>query len=42
MICRCIDVDPEAMSEALLNVMSNALRYTPARPKEIRVRAVQA
>ena len=25
-----VDVDPEAMSEALLNVMSNALRYTPA------------
>ena len=24
-----VDVDPEAMSEALLNVMSNALRYTP-------------
>jgi two-component system phosphate regulon sensor histidine kinase PhoR len=36
-----IDVDPEAMSEALLNVMSNALRYTPADKKEITVRAVK-
>jgi two-component system phosphate regulon sensor histidine kinase PhoR len=36
-----IDVDPEAMSEALLNVMSNALRYTPADRKEITVRAVK-
>lgn len=34
-----IDVDPEAMSDALLNVMSNALRYTPADKKEISVRA---
>src|SRR6185503_6007569 len=30
-----IDVDPEAMSDALLNVMSNALRYTPRDRKEI-------
>lgn len=36
-----IDVDPEAMSEAILNVMSNALRYTPADQKEITVRAVK-
>jgi two-component system phosphate regulon sensor histidine kinase PhoR len=36
-----IDVDPEAMSEALLNVMSNALRYTPKDKKEISVRAVK-
>jgi two-component system phosphate regulon sensor histidine kinase PhoR len=36
-----IDVDPEAMSEALINVMSNALRYTPGDRKEIRVRAVR-
>ncbi|MGZ3427173.1 MAG: sensor histidine kinase, partial [Polyangia bacterium] len=36
-----IDVDPEAMSEALLNVMSNALRYTPRDKKEISVRAVK-
>jgi two-component system phosphate regulon sensor histidine kinase PhoR len=36
-----IDVDPEAMSDALLNVMSNALRYTPADKKEIAVRAVK-
>jgi two-component system phosphate regulon sensor histidine kinase PhoR len=28
------------MSDALLNVMSNALRYTPADKKEITVRAV--
>lgn len=34
-----IDVDPEAMSEALLNVMSNALRYSPANNKELTVRA---
>lgn len=36
-----IDVDPEAMSEALLNVMSNALRYTPRDKKEISVRAIK-
>jgi two-component system phosphate regulon sensor histidine kinase PhoR len=36
-----IDVDPEAMSEAIINVMSNALRYTPRDRKEIRVRAVK-
>jgi two-component system phosphate regulon sensor histidine kinase PhoR len=36
-----IDVDPEAMSEALLNVMSNALRYTPADKKEITIRAAK-
>ncbi len=36
-----IDVDPEAMSEALLNVVSNALRYTPADKKEIMVRAAK-
>ncbi|MGZ3429766.1 MAG: sensor histidine kinase, partial [Polyangia bacterium] len=36
-----IDVDPEAMSEALLNVMANALRYTPRDKKEISVRAVK-
>jgi two-component system phosphate regulon sensor histidine kinase PhoR len=36
-----IDVDPEAMSEAFINVMSNALRYTPRDRKEIRVRAVK-
>jgi len=36
-----IDVDPEAFSDALLNVMSNALRYTPADRKEITVRAVK-
>jgi two-component system phosphate regulon sensor histidine kinase PhoR len=35
-----IDVDPEAMSEALLNVMSNALRYT-GDSKQISVRAVR-
>ena len=34
-----VDVDPEAMSDALLNVMSNALRYTPRDKKEITVRA---
>jgi two-component system phosphate regulon sensor histidine kinase PhoR len=36
-----IDVDPEAMAEALLNVMLNALRYTGASDKEIYVRAVK-
>jgi two-component system, OmpR family, phosphate regulon sensor histidine kinase PhoR len=36
-----VDVDPEAMADALLNVMSNALRYTPADKKEITVRAVK-
>lgn len=36
-----IDVDPEAMAEAFINVMSNALRYTPDDRKEIRVRAVK-
>jgi two-component system phosphate regulon sensor histidine kinase PhoR len=36
-----VDVDPDAMSEALLNVMSNALRYTPRDKKEISVRAVK-
>lgn len=36
-----IDVDPEALSEALLNVLSNALRYTPADNKEIFVRAAK-
>jgi two-component system phosphate regulon sensor histidine kinase PhoR len=36
-----VDVDPEAMSEALLNVMSNALRYTPRDKKEISVRAIK-
>jgi two-component system phosphate regulon sensor histidine kinase PhoR len=36
-----IDVDPEAMAEAFINVMSNALRYTPRDRKEIRVRAVK-
>lgn len=34
-----IDADPEALSEALLNVMSNALRYSAATDKEILVRA---
>jgi two-component system phosphate regulon sensor histidine kinase PhoR len=34
-----IDVDPEAMSDALLNVMSNALRYSPSDNKELTVRA---
>jgi two-component system phosphate regulon sensor histidine kinase PhoR len=34
-----IDADPEALAEALLNVMSNALRYTGER-KHICVRAV--
>jgi len=36
-----VDVDPEAFSDALLNVMSNALRYTPADRKEITVRAAK-
>jgi two-component system phosphate regulon sensor histidine kinase PhoR len=36
-----IDVDREAMSEALLNLLSNALRYTQAAGKEIEVRAVK-
>ncbi|HEY1584135.1 MAG TPA: HAMP domain-containing sensor histidine kinase [Polyangia bacterium] len=36
-----VDVDPEAMSDALLNVMSNALRFTRRESKEIGVRAVQ-
>jgi two-component system phosphate regulon sensor histidine kinase PhoR len=36
-----LDVDPEAMSEALLNVLSNALRFTRRESKEIGVRAVQ-
>jgi two-component system, OmpR family, phosphate regulon sensor histidine kinase PhoR len=36
-----VDVDPEAMADALLNVMSNALRYTPPDKKEITVRAVK-
>jgi len=36
-----IDVDPEAMAEAFINVMSNALRYTPDNRKEILVRAVK-
>jgi two-component system, OmpR family, phosphate regulon sensor histidine kinase PhoR len=36
-----VDVDPEAMSDALLNVMSNALRYTPRDKKEISVRAIK-
>jgi two-component system, OmpR family, phosphate regulon sensor histidine kinase PhoR len=36
-----LDVDPEAMAEAIINVMSNALRYTPVDRKEIRVRAVK-
>jgi two-component system phosphate regulon sensor histidine kinase PhoR len=35
-----IDADPEALAEALLNVMSNALRYTGER-KQIGVRAVR-
>jgi two-component system, OmpR family, phosphate regulon sensor histidine kinase PhoR len=35
-----IDADPEALAEALLNVMSNALRYSGQR-KEIGVRAVR-
>lgn len=34
-----IEVDPDAMSEALLNVLSNALRYTRGDAKEIGVRA---
>jgi two-component system phosphate regulon sensor histidine kinase PhoR len=34
-----VDVDREAMSEALLNILSNALRYTGAENKEITVRA---
>ncbi|MDB4965983.1 MAG: histidine kinase [Myxococcales bacterium] len=34
-----IDVDPEAMADALLNVMSNAVRYSPAGNKEVTVRA---
>jgi two-component system, OmpR family, phosphate regulon sensor histidine kinase PhoR len=36
-----IDVDREAMSEALLNLLSNSLRYTKATGKEIGVRAVK-
>jgi two-component system phosphate regulon sensor histidine kinase PhoR len=36
-----VDVDPEAMSEALLNVLLNAVRYSPADNKEISVRAVR-
>jgi two-component system phosphate regulon sensor histidine kinase PhoR len=36
-----VDVDPEALSEALLNLLSNALRYTNATNKEISVRAVK-
>ena len=36
-----VDVDPAAMSDALLNVMSNALRYSRTENKEIVVRAVQ-
>lgn len=36
-----IDVDPSAVSEALLNLMSNALRYTRPDNKEIAVRAVK-
>lgn len=36
-----LSVDPEAMSEALLNVLSNALRYTPPDDKQITVRAVK-
>jgi two-component system phosphate regulon sensor histidine kinase PhoR len=36
-----IDVDPEAMAEALLNVLLNALRYTGSSDKEISVRAVK-
>lgn len=35
-----IDVDPDAMAEALLNLLSNALRYTRSQNKEIGVRAV--
>lgn len=35
-----IDVDPDAMTEALLNLLQNALRYTGP-DKEIRVRCVQ-
>jgi two-component system phosphate regulon sensor histidine kinase PhoR len=35
-----VEVDPEALAEALLNVLSNALRYT-GQTKEISVRAVQ-
>src|SRR5207248_10068830 len=34
-----IVVDPEAMAEALLNVLSNALRYSPRDNKEVTVRA---
>ena len=36
-----IDVDPEAMADALLNLLQNALRYTGSNDKEIRVRAVK-
>jgi two-component system phosphate regulon sensor histidine kinase PhoR len=36
-----VDVDPSAMSEALLNVLSNALRYSRSDSKEITVRAVR-
>jgi two-component system phosphate regulon sensor histidine kinase PhoR len=36
-----VDVDPEAMAEALLNVMQNALRYTGSDNKEISVRAAR-
>jgi two-component system phosphate regulon sensor histidine kinase PhoR len=36
-----VDVDPEAMADALLNVLSNALRYTPRDCKEITVRAIK-
>ncbi len=36
-----IDVDPEALSEALLNLLSNSLRSTGPTNKEIRVRAVK-
>lgn len=34
-----VDVDPNAMAEALLNVLSNALRYTRPDDKQITVRA---
>jgi two-component system, OmpR family, phosphate regulon sensor histidine kinase PhoR len=36
-----VDVDPEAMSEALLNVLSNAVRYGRPDNREISVRAVK-
>jgi two-component system phosphate regulon sensor histidine kinase PhoR len=35
-----IEVDPDAVSEAIINVLQNALRYTPA-AKHLRIRAIR-